>query len=159
MSASEIESLQQRLSELEREVTVLRESIHAVSPYAPPIGRWASTWSPFQSPEVQAICANLTEVERRRLITNAQNRGSEIAMWLTFPVLWFLCCLVFTLLEPSFTSIVCLTAASVHIGFFCVPRLRRMRQRVRELLCDTDFSRRNGYTPTSLQLESFPWQR
>jgi hypothetical protein len=44
-----------------------------------------STWSPFQSPEVREICANLTPAEHTRLIDDARQRGTDLGRWFAAP--------------------------------------------------------------------------
>ena len=114
-----------------------------------------STWSPFQSPEVQEICKHLTPAERQRLIDDARARGTEIGWWLAVP---------FGLAAGSLfvswrVGVVLLVLYALYFWLSGLPRLRAMRRRTTELLCDTELARRWGYTPDRLRLTVFPWSR
>jgi hypothetical protein len=114
-----------------------------------------STWSPFQSPEVREICAHLTPSEHARLLEDAQQRGAWIGIWLAGPLglcggllvwYWQIGAVLLALYVPYFM-------------FFGLSRLRAMRRRSMELLCDTDWARSRGYSPANLRLMTFPWSR
>jgi hypothetical protein len=112
-----------------------------------------STWSPFQSAEVREICAHLTPGEHARLLEDAQQRGARIGLWLAGPLglssallvwRWQIGAVLLALYVPYFLV-------------FGLPRLRAMRRRSMELLCDTEWARSRGYDPATLRLMNFPW--
>src|SRR3972149_4893439 len=101
------------------------------------MGLTDSTWSPFQSPEVQDICAHLTPSERARVIEDARGRGAEIGRWIAIPFgvvggAFVLCWRLGAVLAAVFV---------VYFAFIGLPRLRRMRRRTVELLCETERAR------------------
>lgn len=114
-----------------------------------------STWSPFQSPEVREICAHLTPTERARLLDDARQRGSQNAWWIALPA--------------SIATVACryswrlalllLPLFAVYFMVWGLPRLRAMRRRTTELLCQTEWARSRGHTPDRLRLMTFPWSR
>jgi hypothetical protein len=114
-----------------------------------------STWSPFQSPEVQEICSHLTPAEHQKLIDDARTRGTELGKWLALPLM--LAIISFTFSWRLGTVLVVLYA--LYVLFVVLPRLRAMRRRSKELLCDTEWARSHGYAPDTLRLVVFPWSR
>lgn len=159
MSDIELQALHERLSKLERENEELRAlTYYSVTPTPLFSYDWVRrfTWSPFQSPEVQSICANLTEDERTQLINNAQLRGCELCVWVVRPVILLMISIFLTYSRP-FPFLVFSVLLVWFICLHSIPRLRSMRKQVKELLCDTDFAKLQGYTPSNLKLESFPW--
>lgn len=121
-----------------------------------------STWSPFQSPEVQEICEHLTPVERRRIIDDATARGRELGTWLAgpFAIVVVLSVIAWQLDIMSWRSgIVLLILYTVYFWIFGLPRIRDMRRRSIELLCGTEWAHSRGYTPDTLRLTVFPWSK
>ena len=114
-----------------------------------------STWSPFQSAEVREICAHLTPEEHARLRGDARWRGQQIGQRLAVPS---------GVVAGSFgwswqLGIVLLALFIVYFAVSGLPRLRAMRRRSIELLCETEWARRHGYSPDRLRLMTFPWSR
>ncbi len=109
-----------------------------------------STWSPFQSPEVREICAHLTPAEHSRLIADARQRGTDIGRWIVLPF--------------GITGGLLFWARQVGLVLFIIyfavsgyPRIRAMRRRNMELLCETEWAQSRGYRPERLRLMAFPW--
>jgi hypothetical protein len=105
-----------------------------------------STWSPFQSPEVREICANLTPDEHARLIANACQRGREIGWWIAVPF----GIAVASLLYSRQLGFVLMTLFAIYFVVSGWPRMRAMRRRTMEFLCETEWARSRGYTPEHL---------
>lgn len=85
------------------------------------MGLTDSTWSPFQSPEVQDIRAHLTPSERARVIEDARGRGAEFGRWLAVPL---------GVMGGSFIvswrlGAMLATVFVVYFAFVGFPRLRR----------------------------------
>lgn len=117
--------------------------------------RTQSTWSPFQSPEVQRICEHLTPVERRRIIEDGSARGGEIGTWLAGPLaLVAASCAISWRLGTAL-----LVLYAIYFWLSGLPRLQAMRRRSIELLCDTEWARSRGHTPDTLRLMVFPWSK
>jgi hypothetical protein len=111
-----------------------------------------STWSPFQSPEVREICANLTPVEHARLVADARQRGRDIGRWINFPFGIAVGFIVFSWQ----LGVGLLAVFAIYFAVSGWPRLRAMRRRSMELLCETEWARSRGYTPDRLRLMKFP---
>jgi len=112
-----------------------------------------STWSPFQSPEVRDICAHLSPEEHARLLADARHRGKQLGQWIAAPS---------SVAAVSFMwswslGLVALVLLMGYISTFGLVRIRVMRNKTKNLLCDTAWARKHGYTPTSLRLMSPPW--
>ncbi|MFO0783057.1 MAG: hypothetical protein U0636_05190 [Phycisphaerales bacterium] len=112
-----------------------------------------STWSPFQSPEVREICAHLTPAEHAQLMTDARQRGADVGQWFAMPFgvsvsSWLWSWQVGVVLSALFV---------IYLAIIGFPRIRAMRRRSLELLCQTDWARSRGYTPEHLRLMAFPW--
>lgn len=114
-----------------------------------------STWSPFQSSEVRDICEHLTPGERSQLISDAGWSGRQIAWRFAIPV-GILAVLFLYSLQAGFTL---LAFFVIYALFFLRPWLRANRQRVRQMLCETEYARMKGYRPHDLKEFSFPWSR
>jgi hypothetical protein len=112
-----------------------------------------STWSPFQSPEVREICANLTPAEHTRLIDDARQRGTDLGRWFAAPFSLAIGLILFSW-QWGLVSLVFFVTYFVGWGW---PRLRNMRRKSIEMLCDTEWARSHGYTPERLRLTKFPW--
>ena len=112
-----------------------------------------STWSPFQSPEVREICAHLTPTERSRLLDGARQRGREIGQWIAVP----LGIAVSSFMWSWRLGLLLLALFAVYFAVSGLARLRAMRRRTMELLCETEWARSRGYTPNRLRLMTFPW--
>jgi len=124
-----------------------------------------STWSPFQSPEVRAICKNLTDDESATLTADARCRCTEIARCFGVPLAWVVSLMfyIWMVLGPPvvYQALATLIVLASFITYFItcvVPRLVTMRRRVRGILCDSEFAKQQGYDPSDLRLESLPWQ-
>ena len=114
-----------------------------------------STWSPFQSAEVREICAHLTPEEHARLLADARWRGQQIGQRLAVPS---------GVVAGSFgwswqLGIVLLALFIVYCAVSGLPRLRAMRRRSIELLCEIEWARMQGYSPDRVCLMTFPWSR
>jgi hypothetical protein len=117
-------------------------------------------WSPFQSSEVREICANLTPDERTRLVQNAYQRGMHVACWICIPF-GLATALLLALWHPGW-QLQTLAILGLYIVFYVFFELLRgpaLRRRTRELLCETQWARAQGYTPDGLRLMSLPWSR
>lgn len=154
---TELQALAERCTKLERDNAHLHDLANASLPL---LGRFqsTSTWSPFQSPEVQAICENLTEQEHARLITNARLTGYEIGNWVISPMIGLIASAFLSFAAP-FPFILLFIACTWCVYAHGIPRMRNMRHRVREILCETNYAKQKGYTPSALSLESLPWSR
>ena len=96
-----------------------------------------STWSPFQSAEVREICAHLTPEEHACLLGDARWRGQQIGQRLAVPS-----GVVAGSLGWSWQlGIVLLALFIVYFAVSGLPRLRAMRRRSIELLCETEWAR------------------
>jgi hypothetical protein len=125
-------------------------------------GKTQSTWSPFQSPEVQEICEHLTASERRRLVDDAAARGSELGTWLAGPFAVAAVLFVIGWRLEMFSWRFGLVLSILYVVYFWIvglPRIRAMRRRSVQLLCDTEWARNRGYTPDNLRLMVFPWSK
>ena len=122
---------------------------------APAMKAAQSTWSPFQSTEVREICAHLTPAEHAQLIADARQRGSDIGRWIAGP----LGVTVGLLFWSWQVGLALLALYVVYFAFSGYARLRAMRCRSMELLCETEWARSRGYTPDRLRLMTFPWTR
>lgn len=112
-----------------------------------------STWSPFQSSEVREICAHLTPAEHAQLIADARQRGSDIGLRIAGPF-----GVTAGLLVWSWqVGLVFLALFAIYFAISGYPRLRAMRRRSMELLCETEWARSRGYKPERLRLMTFPW--
>jgi hypothetical protein len=112
-----------------------------------------STWSPFQSPEVRDICAHLTAEERERLVENARRCGRELAVWIVLPVA--IASVLF--LWSARLGFVGLAVLSLYFVIAVWPRIRAMRLRSQELICQSEWARGRGYTAATLRFFAFPW--
>jgi hypothetical protein len=112
-----------------------------------------STWSPFQSPEVRDICENLTAAEHTRLIDDARQRGTDGARWFAIPFSGVICLLLFSWQW----GLVSLALFAIYFVGWGWPRLRESRRKTIEMLCETEWARKSGYTPERLRLTKFPW--
>jgi len=111
-----------------------------------------STWFPFQSAEAREICAHLTPAEQARLMAQAHQNGSEIGLWIATPG---------SMAGVSFVAswqlgVAALALYAIYIVVSGWPRLRAMRRRSRELLCETEWARGRGYTPERLRWWKLP---
>jgi hypothetical protein len=114
-----------------------------------------STWSPFQSPEVKEICAHLTPAERQRVLDDAAARGAELGTRVALPLMAATLSFVFSWRLGA----VLLVLYALYVLLLVVPRIRAIRRRSLELLCDTEWARSRGHTPDRLRLMVFPWLR
>lgn len=112
-----------------------------------------STWSPFQSPEVRDICANVTPAEHARLIDDARQRGADGGRWFADPF----SIAIFFLLFSWQSGLVALVLFAIYFVGRSWPRLRDSRRKTIEMLCETEWARKHGYTPQNLRLTKFPW--
>ena len=114
-----------------------------------------STWSPFQSPEVREICAHLSAEERERLTDNGRRCSRELAVLLPIPVG------IVVLLSLWSIRIGLLAMAVLFLYFWATawPRVKQMRARTRELICECEWARNHRYTPATLRLFALPWSR
>jgi len=113
-----------------------------------------STWSPFQSPEVREICAQLTPTERARLVDDAQQRGRQIGRWIAVP---FGIVAGFSVASWRL-GLLLLPLLAMYLAVWGLPHLRAMRHRTTELLCETEWARSRGYTPEHLRLTTLSGQ-
>ena len=114
-----------------------------------------STWSPFQSPEVRDICAHLTPDEHERVLDDARDRGRQLAQWIAVP----LGIAVSSFMLSWRIGSVLVLLFGVYMAVSGIPRIRRMRQKAKHLLCETNWARSRGYRPESLRFMSFPWTK
>jgi len=114
-----------------------------------------STWSPFQSSEVRDICEHLTPGERSQLNSDAGGSGRQIAWRLAIPAGIVAVLFLFSI-RAGFTL---LALFVIYALLFLRPWLRENRQRVRQMLCETEYGRMKGYRPDNLRDFSFPWSR
>jgi len=112
-----------------------------------------STWSPFQSLEVREICAHLTPGERARLLDDARQRGRQIGQWIAVPFGIAFGSLVWS----RRVGLLLLALFALYFACSGLPRLRAMRRRTSELLCQTEWALSRGYTPERLRLTTIPW--
>ncbi len=112
-----------------------------------------STWSPFQSPEVRDICKHLTDDERRRLYANAADFGRQTGWRFALPSGLVAGSFVFSI-SAGFAMF-----ALLLIYLFCFERnrLQANQQRVRDLLCASQYAQARGYGPDTLRMFAFPW--
>jgi MFS family permease len=85
-----------------------------------------------------------------------------MALWIWGPLVWpFLA--VIGVFVPGYDdwrfNLVLLALYAVYFAVFCLPRLKAVRRRTKELLCETEWARSQGYTPERLRLLKFPWQK
>jgi hypothetical protein len=114
-----------------------------------------STWSPFQSTEVRAICTHLNPTEHARLIDGAMERGRQIGLWFAVPLTG-----VIGFLFWSWRLGLMLVALFVvYFVLWVLPRFRAMRYRSIEMLCETEWARTQNYVPTRLRLMTLPWSK
>ncbi|MDB6130640.1 MAG: Serine/threonine protein kinase [Verrucomicrobiales bacterium] len=104
------------------------------------------TSSPFQSPEVQEICANLTEAEKNELI----RQGATTGVWL-FVLPFFLLMLGILSHNPWVWFGALAGLVIFYVGFVTVAQ-----QRNRYFLCGTAWARGRGITPDKLPLFDLP---
>ncbi len=154
---TELQALTERCTQLERDNAHLHDLASASLPLLG-LFQTTSTWSPFQSPEVKAICENLAEQEHARLIINARLSGYEIGNWVVGPMIGLIASAFLSFAAP-FPYLLLFAACAWCVYAHSIPRMRKMRHRVREILCETDFAKQQGYTPSALSLESFPWSK
>ena len=112
-----------------------------------------STWSPFQSPEVKEICAHLTPEEQEQFVRQARDNGARLGNRFAFPA-------VLTGMSFAYSSrvgSVLLVFCAIYFLVVGLPTLRKMRDRTRQLLCDTAWAQSHGYTSEKLRLMVFPW--
>ena len=114
-----------------------------------------STWSPFQSPEVREICAHLTADERARLEENAGRYGREIAGWVVLPV----AVVSISFLWSARLGFVGVAVFALYFVAALWPKMRAMRLRSVELMCQSEWARGRGYTAATLRSFAFPWSR
>ena len=114
-----------------------------------------STWSPFQSPEVREICANLTPAEHAQIIAHARERGTDIWRW----IVALFGSIAAMLVWSWQVGLLLLPLVIIYFAASGLPRLRAMRRRSKELLCETEWGRSRGYTPERLRLMTLPWTR
>jgi hypothetical protein len=111
-----------------------------------------STWSPFQSQEVREICAHLTPAEHARIIADARQRGADIGRWIAVPFGVACGFIVFAWQ----LGVALLAVFAIYFAVSGWSRLRAMRRRSMELLCETEWACGRGYTPERLRLMRFP---
>jgi hypothetical protein len=109
-----------------------------------------SCWSPFRSPEVKEIYANLTPEEIHRLKDGTHLDGAMFGFlsWMVFYIL-------FRLIPADwgfFVQFAIVVAIVPIFGFFAAAPLRK---HAKNLLCDSAYAREKGYTPENLRLYSF----
>jgi hypothetical protein len=119
------------------------------------VGQSGSTWSPFQSPEVQEICAHLTADEAERLANNGRRCGRELAVLLAIPV----GIVVLLFLWSVRVGLLAVVVLFLYFWVIAWPRMQEMRVRSRELICECEWARRRRYTPATLRLFVPPWSR
>jgi hypothetical protein len=115
----------------------------------------SSLWSPFQSAEVREICAHLTPEEHTRVLEDGRQRGEQLGRWIAIS---------FGLVAASFlwswqVGLVVLFLFMVYLSVLGLARIRAMRRRTKELLCETAWARSRGYTPERLRLTMFSWSK
>jgi hypothetical protein len=114
-----------------------------------------STWSPFQSRQVQEVCAHLTPEEHTQLVFNARQFGSAIGRWAALP--FGLTAFLFSWsLQAGSVALI------LFIGYFCYwafPRLNRIRQENIDVLCKSEWARNQGFASASLATFRFPWTK
>ena len=103
-----------------------------------------STWSPFQSPEVRNICANLTPPEHAEAMRRACFYGIWTALTFALPLsLGFLA-------EGRTYSTMAAMLVVIHIA--CIPSWQNS---MRYFLCSTEWARQNDIRPEGLKLFAF----
>jgi hypothetical protein len=108
------------------------------------------TWSPFQSRQVQEICAHMTASERSRVAVRSFGYGIWFALTVGVPLgsRWWWSSSVAVRVFAA-----CLLA--LHLG--AIPLWQR---RERRILCSTRWSRAHRIVPEQLQLFDFRlWKR
>tara|TARA_R110002111_G_scaffold247140_5_gene310200 strand:+ start:17485 stop:17817 length:333 start_codon:yes stop_codon:yes gene_type:complete len=105
------------------------------------------TWSPFQSKEVQQICANLTPDERSAFLTRGFMYGLWVVVTFAAPV-----ALLMTRFKQIPTMSFVLLGALIITHIACIPVWQRY---VKRFLCDTIWARDQGIVSTQLKL--FQW--
>jgi hypothetical protein len=103
------------------------------------------TWSPFQSPEVQEICAHLTDAERNTLAS----RGALTGVWM-FVVPFLAMFAAIQSGKPGFITLLLGGLAVFYVAFVVIAQRRN-----RTFLCSTNWARKQGITPDKLRLFSF----
>ena len=115
----------------------------------------ASTWSPFQSPEVRDICTHLTPEERGELVNQGRQLGQKIGSLLATPLVIVGCSFPF-----SINAFFVLLLLFIIYAFVIEWRLIHTRQQqVRQMLCETEYGKARGYHPHAFRLFSFPWSK
>ncbi|MDB6052485.1 MAG: Serine/threonine protein kinase [Verrucomicrobiales bacterium] len=104
------------------------------------------TSSPFQSPEVQEICANMTEAEKNEV----SRRGATTGVWL-FVLPFFLLMLGIFSHNPWVWFGVLAGLVIFYLSFVTIAQ-----QRNRYFLCGTAWARAKGITPDKLPLFDLP---
>ena len=113
------------------------------------------TWSPFQSPEIREIYAHLTAEERERLTENGRRCGRELAGWIVLPV----AVVSISFLWSARLGFVGVALFALYFVMTAWPRMRAMRLRSQEMMCESAWARGRGYTAATLRFVAFPWSR
>ena len=142
---------------------IRRTGVAKAEPQNPSTDLNFSTWSPFQSPEVRQICANLSPAERALILDDmrqhfADDRLLKVFRFVTL-LIGFGVALVKVWFGPSWL-LGCALAFLIALYFVALwPEMRYMRHRSKELLCNTEFARSQGYEPEHLRTFAFPWSK
>jgi hypothetical protein len=128
-------------------------------PEGPPPELTASTQRclryPFRSAQVKDICEHLTAAESRRIVAHARRRGFLLGTLLSlilFPLGQYL---VFRtpLYPPRSWTFLVLFSVMAPLAFLLGWALTRgVRKKQVQMLCETDYAKRMGYSPDTLPL-------
>jgi len=102
------------------------------------------TWSPFQSPEVREICANMTDTEKAKASYRAGFYGLWAAATFALPLTQTI------IAHSSSGKVIAVVLVAIHIA--CIPIWQKMQ---RNFLCSTTWARERSITPDRLRLFAF----
>ena len=122
-------------------------ALHSSRPREPPRSMSANwlTWSPFQSPEVDEICAHMTAAEQRE----AARRGGLYGMWVAATSLLIPLGCAFGFGSHILGGASAAGLIILHIA--CIPVWQKMQMR---FLCSTAWAREQGIRPEQFSLFS-----
>lgn len=102
------------------------------------------TWSPFQSPQTQEICVNMTPQEKNETARRGAWYGVWCALTLAIPLSQFFA------VHPYLPVYVALILMAVHLA--CIPIWQNWQRR---FLCATQWAKQQGIQPDTLKLFCF----
>jgi len=91
--------------------------------------------------------------EREQLEENGRRHGRALAGVIVLPI----GLVSISFLWSARVGFVSVMLFALYLGVVALPRMRAMRRRSHELICESEWARQRGYTPATLRFFAFPW--